>query len=326
MKLGIIGCGLIGRKRAAAARALGHEVVAVADVARDRAETLAAEFSAQVAPDWQAIATRADLHAVAVATPHDGLSAIAVFCLDRGKHVLLEKPAGRYHSEAMTVAEAAKRNNRRVKVGFNHRFHPGVARAKRLVADGALGPLYYIRGRYGHGGRIGYEQEWRCDRAISGGGELIDQGSHLIDLARWFLGELALDYAALPTFFWNTEVEDNCFLALRNSGGAMAWLHASWTEWKNTFSFEIAGRDGKLTVDGLGGTYGTERLTFHKMLAQLGPPETTIWEYPFPDTSWEAELQSFVVALDGKDSEIADIQDACAIFEIIGAAYRRSEQ
>jgi predicted dehydrogenase len=323
MKLGIIGCGLIGRKRAAAARALGHDLTAVADIARDRAEAFAAEFGAEAALDWQTIAARADLDAVAVATPHDGLSAIAVFCLDRGKHVLLEKPAGRNLAEAMAVAEAAERNARMVKVGFNHRFHPAIAKARRLVADDALGPLYYIRGRYGHGGRVGYEQEWRCDREISGGGELIDQGSHLIDLSRWFLGELALDYAALPTFFWNTKVEDNCFLALRG-GSAMAWLHASWTEWKNTFSFEIAGRDGKLTVDGLGGSYGTERLTFHKMLPQLGPPETTIWEYPFSDNSWEAELQSFTVALDGNSAEIADIEDACAVFEIIGAAYRRS--
>jgi hypothetical protein len=92
------------------------------------------------------------------------------------------------------------------------------------------------------------------------------------------------------------------------------------------FSFEITGRDGKLTIDGLGGSYGTERLTFHKMLPQLGPPETTIWEYPFPDTSWEAELQSFVVALEGHSAEIADIDDACAVFEIIGTAYRRFKQ
>ena len=122
--------------------------------------------------------------------------------------------------------------------------------------------------------------------AISGGGELIDQGAHLIDLSRWFLGELTLDYAAMPTYFWPIEVEDNCFLALRGQPGEMAWLHASWTEWKNTFSFEITGRDGKLTIDGLGGSYGNERLTFHKMLPQMGPPETTIWEYPSSDSSW----------------------------------------
>lgn len=326
MRMGIIGCGLIGKKRAAAARTLGHEVVIVADVARARADSLAAEVGARAVTDWREVADHADLDAIAVATSHDGLSSIAVTCLDRGKHVLLEKPGGRNLAEVSAVAETARRNGRLVKVGFNHRFHPGLGGARRLVAEGAIGPLYYIRGRYGHGGRIGYEKEWRCDPALSGGGELIDQGSHLIDLSRWFLGDLALEYSAMPTFFWDITVEDNCFLALRGGQRTMAWLHATWTEWKNMFSFEIVGRDGKLTIDGLGGSYGVERLTFHKMLPQLGPPETTIWEYPFPDTSWNAELDSFVSALAGNSTENADIDDACAVYAIIESAYRKSDQ
>jgi len=197
--------------------------------------------------------------------------------------------------------------------------------AKAIVEAGSLGPLLYIRGRYGHGGRKGYEREWRCDRAVSGGGELIDQGAHLIDLSRWFLGDLALDYAATPTYFWPMNVEDNCFLALSGADGRTAWLHATWSEWKNMFSFEITGRDGKLTIDGLGGSYGVERLTYHRMLPGMGPPETTTWEYPFPDTSWDAEFASFETALAGKPADIADIDDACAVFEIIDAAYKRSK-
>ena len=77
----------------------------------------------------------------------------------------------------------------------------------------------FIRARYGHGGRVGYEKEWRAQPAISGGGELIDQGAHLIDLSRWFLGDLTVDYAAVPTLFWDMPVDDNCFLALRSGGG-----------------------------------------------------------------------------------------------------------
>jgi predicted dehydrogenase len=323
---GIIGCGLIGQKRAAAARALGHKVVVVADVTRQRAESLAADVGARVAADWHEVAAKCDLDAIVVATSHDWLSAIAIGCLDRGKHVLLEKPAGRSLDEVRAVSAAAVRNDRLVKVGFNHRFHPGLGGAKRLVAEGKIGPLYYIRGRYGHGGRIGYEKEWRCERALSGGGEMIDQGSHLIDLSRWFLGDLALEYSNLPTYFWDIRVEDNCFLALRGGQGTIAWLHATWTEWKNMFSFEIVGRDGKLTIDGLGGSYGTERLTFHRMLAGLGPPETTIWEYPFPDTSWRVELQSFALSVAGNSSDIADIDDACAVYAIIESAYRRANQ
>jgi predicted dehydrogenase len=322
VRLGIVGCGLIGRKRAAVARALGHEVVAVADTANERALSLAVEAGARAVEDWQEIPGTAGVDAVVVATSHDWLSPIAVACLDQRKHVLVEKPGGRDLAGVAAIAEAARRNGRVAKIGFNHRFHPGLIAAKELVTGGALGPLYYIRGRYGHGGRVGYEKEWRCNRAISGGGELIDQGVHLIDLSRWMLGELSFEYGAVPTYFWNTKVEDNCFLALRGKQGEMAWLHATWTEWKNTFTFEIVGRDGKLTIDGLGGSYGTERLTFHKMLPAMGPPETTIWEYPFPDTSWDKEFASFAAAIAGKPSQIADIDDACEVFAIVGAAYK----
>jgi predicted dehydrogenase len=324
VRWGIIGCGRTGRKRAQAARALGHRIAVVADLAGDRARALAAEVGARVAADWREVAADAELDAVAVATSHDALSPIAVACLDRGKHVLLEKPAGRARADVEAVALAARHNGRLVKVGFNHRFHPGLAGAKRLVAEGAIGPLYYVRGRYGHAGRVGYEREWRSDPALSGGGELIDQGSHLIDLSRWLLGDLVLEYSALPTYFWKIAVEDNCFLALRGANGTLAWLHATWTEWKNMFSFEIVGRDGKLAIDGLGGSYGTEQLTFHKLSPQHGSPETAVWNYPSPDTSWDDELQGFVATLAGTSTDNADIEDARAVWAIIDAAYHRA--
>jgi predicted dehydrogenase len=326
MRIGIIGSGVIGRKRAVAAQTLGIQVGIVADVVADRARSLAGEFGAEMTENWRTVSDRTDLDAVVIATSHDSLSEIAITCLRQGQHVLVEKPAGRNFAEVNTVREFAKRVGRHVKVGFNHRFHPGILNARRLVSEGKIGPLYYIRGRYGHGGRLGYENEWRCDRHISGGGELVDQGSHLIDLSRCFLGDLTLEYSGIPTYFWNIKVEDNCFLALRGTQGELAWLHATWTEWKNMFSFEITGRDGKLMIDGLGGSYGTERLTFHKMLPRLGPPETMIWEYPFPDTSWNDELRSFVEAVTGAATDIADINDACAVHAIIDAVYQGANQ
>jgi predicted dehydrogenase len=239
--------------------------------------------------------------------------------------VLVEKPAGRRPAELAPLVAAALRHNRIVKVGFNHRFHPAIARAKALADDGVIGPLRFIRGRYGHGGRPGYEKEWRFDAAISGGGELIDQGSHLIDLSRWFLGDLTLAYGFTPTYFWPAQVEDNCFLALTSGKQQMAWLHASWTEWKNLFAFEIMGRDGKLTIDGIGGSYGTERLTLHRMLPQMGPPETTIWEFPFPDRSFADEFDNFVAAVEGRAPAIGDIHDAYANLTIVQAAYDQAQ-
>jgi predicted dehydrogenase len=321
MKLGIVGCGLIGQKRAAAAGVLGHEIVVVADRATASAAALAERCGAKVATDWALVVAHPGLDAVVVATTHDSLSPIAVACLDHGKHVLVEKPAGRNLAEVSVVAEAARRNARTAKVGYNHRFHPAMLRAREIVDSGALGPLMYVRGRYGHGGRIDYEKEWRFNRPISGGGELIDQGSHLVDLAHWFLGEITEVQSALRTFFWPTEVEDNCFLLLGTATGQVAWLHATWTEWKNMFSFEIVGRTGKLVIDGLGGSYGVESLTLYRMLPQMGPPETTRWEWPFPDKSWDLEFEEFAAAIAQRRRPVGDIEDAVSTMSVIERAY-----
>ena len=320
MRIGIVGCGLIGQKRAAAAR--GHEIVAVADLLPARAEGLALKTGALACDNWQALLAL-DLDIVVVATSHDTLAEIAQAAVAAGHHVLVEKPAGRSVAELAPVAAAAVRHGRIVKVGFNHRFHPALLKAREVVDSGALGSLMFIRGRYGHGGRPGMETEWRC-QPEAGGGELIDQGSHLIDLSRWFLGELDVGFAATPTLFWDIPVDDNCFLALTSTTGQIAWLQASWSEWKNMFSFEIYGRDGKLTVDGLGGSYGTEKLTFHRMLPGMGPPETTIWEYPFPDTSWDLEFSEFAAAIAEGRRPLGDITDAMAMLKIIDTVYGRS--
>jgi predicted dehydrogenase len=318
MRLGIVGCGLIGQKRADAARR--HHVVAVADTDRARAEALAARTGATASTDWRTVIDAAP-DFVIVAVSHDHLAEIALAAVTAGRHVLIEKPGARTAAELMPVAVAARRTGARVKIGFNHRFHPAFLKARELIDEGVAGDLMYIRGRYGHGGRIGYEREWRMRQAISGGGELIDQGAHLIDLARWFLGDFTHVDGWTPTYYWPVEVDDNCFMALRTGRGQMAWLHATWTEWKNTFSFEISGRDAKLQIDGLGGSYGTERLTLYRMLPELGPPETTIWEFPFPDRSWEREIDEFVQAIQQDRAPIGDIDDGLAMLGIVDRIY-----
>src|SRR5262249_8046796 len=138
-------------------------------------------------------------------------------------------------------------------VGFNHRFHPAIKQAKKLLDENAIGPLMYIRARYGHGGRVGYDREWRASKAGWGGGGMLGSGVHLIDLCRWMGGEFKLDTGRIFTFFWDMPVEDNGFLILKSeSGDKAALLHASCTEWKNVFEFELFGKTGKLQVLGLG--------------------------------------------------------------------------
>ncbi|MBL8664053.1 MAG: Gfo/Idh/MocA family oxidoreductase [Candidatus Odyssella sp.] len=321
LRIGIIGCGLIGRKRADAAQRLGHAVAAVSDPDDARAAALAQAMGAQACADPAALAAL-PLDLVVVATPHDALAPLAARMIAAGRHVLIEKPGARHARELAPLADAARARGVLVRVGFNHRFHPAVRKARALVAGGAAGDLLYVRGRYGHGGRLGYEKEWRFRPEISGGGEAIDQGTHLVDLARWFLGDFAEIEGHAASFFWPGSVEDNAFFLLRTAAGQVAQLHASWTEWKNLFSFEIFGRTAKLAIDGLGGSYGTERLTFYKMKPEMGPPDIESWEFPGPDLSWDEELAAFAEDIRlgrAPDPGLADAAAALAIAQSVRA-------
>jgi predicted dehydrogenase len=320
MRFAIVGCGLIGRKRAAALSD-SHSVAAVADTDAGRARSLAAGLHCHAFTDWREAVGRDDVDAVIVAATNDVLAEVTLASIEAAKHVLVEKPAARTVAELAPVARAAESRRVIVQVGFNHRYHPALMKAREIVDSGAAGPLLFLRGRYGHGGRLGYEREWRADAAVAGGGELLDQGVHLIDLARWFLGDFPCVEGHLATYFWNMPVEDNGFLSLRTAGGQTAWLHASSTEWKNMFSLEIYGRGGKLAVDGLGGSYGVERLAWYRMLPQMGPPETTIWEYPGEDASWRRELDAFAKAVETGRREGPGLEDARAALAIVGEVY-----
>jgi predicted dehydrogenase len=319
----IVGCGLIGHKRA---RALGEgRLVAVADINLDHARALAAQFpGCGVSDDWRSLLARGDVDLVIVATTNDALTPVSLAAIQRGKHVLVEKPAARSATELRPLVTAARDAGVIVKVGFNHRFHPAFQKARAIFDSGALGSLMYIRARYGHGGRLGYEREWRADPTIAGGGEMLDQGVHLIDLARWFAGDFVEVSGHIDTFFWNMPVEDNGFALLRTAQGQVAWLHASCTEWKNLFCFEIFGRDGKLQIDGLGGSYGVERLSFYRMLPQMGPPETTIWEYPGEDSSWREEFSHMLTCIQERRQPAGALEDALAALEIVHELYSLS--
>jgi predicted dehydrogenase len=320
MKVAVIGCGLIGQKRAKALS--GCQLVACADVIRERAEAIARGVpGAQSTTDWQAVVAQPEVDIVIVATTHDALAEITLAAVSAGKHTLVEKPAARGAAELIPVMEAARQAGVLVRVGFNHRYHPALRKARELFEAGDLGELMYIRGRYGHGGRVGYEREWRANPDQSGGGELIDQGVHLTDLARWFLGDFVETYGFVHTYYWDIPVEDNGFMLLKTSRQQVAFLHASWTEWKNLFSFEIFGRQAKLEITGLGGSYGVERLAYYHMLPQMGPPETTIWEYPMADTSWEVEFAEFVEDIRLNRQPAASLHDAQAALQVIERIY-----
>lgn len=319
----ILGCGLIGQKRS---RALaGARLVVCADTDGKRARALAAAFpGCDATSDWTSAAQRDDVDIVLVATTNDALVDASIAAVQADKHVLVEKPAARNVKELDRLIQETQNRNVLVRVGFNHRYHPALLQARHLVDLGEIGELMFIRGRYGHGGRKGYDREWRSNPALSGGGELIDQGVHLLDLSRWFLGDFMEIQGYAHTYFWDMPVDDNSFMLLRTLQGQTAFLHVSCTEWKNLFSLEIYGHDGKLHVEGLGGSYGVERLSFYKMLPEMGPPDTTIWEYPRGDNSWAIELSEFMEDIRLKRTPSANLNDAREALLAVEKIYRDS--
>jgi predicted dehydrogenase len=285
---------------------------------------LAYTTRAKVFRDWRELVWSPLVDVVIVATLHDSLAEITQTAAEAGKHVLVEKPAARTAAELVPVMAAAAKYGVKVHVGFNHRYHRSLRKAKEIVESGALGELMFVRARYGHGARLGYEKEWRSNPALSGGGELIDQGPHLIDLSRWFLGDMTEVQGFAHTYFWDMPVDDNGFMLLKTAKKQAAFLHASCTEWKNLFSMEIYGKLGKLDLSGLGGSYGLEKITWYKMLPEMGPPDTTSWEYPMGDDSWAVEIAEFFDDIRLERAPAAGLADAHAALLIVEKVYKES--
>jgi len=326
LRVAIIGCGLIGKKRAAAlVKVPGARLVAVCDLDAKRAQDLAALYPGTAAlTDPAELLRRGDVDAVIIATLNGSLAPLSLAAVRAGKHVLVEKPGALNAAELREVQAAATKTGAKVRIGYNHRFHPALRKARQIFESGVLGPMMFLRGRYGHGGRVGYDREWRADPKLSGGGELIDQGVHLIDLALWFLGDFAKIEGHAETYFWDMKVDDNAFLSLRTAAGQTAWLHVSCSEWKNLFSFELYGRVGKIAIDGLGGSYGQEKLVYYKMLPEMGPPPSFPEEYPAGDGSWALETEAFLADIALNREPDPGLQQGIRILEIVEEIYRTS--
>lgn len=316
MNVAIIGCGLIGNKRAQYLKG-GHLLYCV-DKNLQRAQNLASQApGCQVLSSWQEVMNKSEIDIVIIATTHEVLTEISLAAIKAGKNVLIEKPGARFSKELEPVIAAMEKANVVVKVGFNHRYHKALSKAFEIYQTGELGELMFIRGRYGHGGRIGYDKEWRSNPELSGGGELLDKGIHLVDLSRWFLGEFSEVDGFAHTYYWDRPVDDNGFIILKTAAKQTAFLHASCTEWKNLFSFEIYGKKAKLEIQGLGGSYGVERLSYYKMLPHMGPPETSIWEYPMGDDSWQLEFTSLLDDILHRRQANPGLKDAHAALTIV---------
>ena len=294
-RIGVVGAGFIGRKRAETAHAHADcDVSMVCDRDIELAHALASDCDAAVVKSWQEVA-KGPVDIVVVAATHDALASITTACLAGGKHVLCEKPMGRHPHEARRALRASIDADRLLKVGYNHRYHPAIQQVYTACVSGQLGQLMNIRGRYGHGGRPGYDREWRAIPEKAGGGELLDQGAHLIDLAKWLLDDFAEVSGYVETHFWDMKpLEDNAYGIFRTESGQIASLHVSWTQWKNLFSFEVYGRDGYAIAEGLGGSYGQEQARIGLRRPEGGAPEEEIFPFAGEDDSWALEWKDFL--------------------------------
>jgi predicted dehydrogenase len=325
LRVAIAGCGLIGGKRAEALRP-EDELVGCIDLDASRARALAAVHGGRVCTELSELLALAP-DVVIVAVTHDQLAGVSERALAAGAHVLVEKPAGIGGAQIERLRAAAEAAGRRVKVGFNHRFHPAIARLAAEVHSGRHGALMHLRARYGHGGRPGYDREWRARPERSGGGELVDQGMHLLDLTHWIAGPLPLHSALLRTQFWDMPVEDNAALILGAPGvrrGPWAMLHVTWTEWKNMFSLEVYCHTAKLEVEGLVRSYGPQRLRVYLMGPELGPPALEESVFADEDVSWAHEWSHLADAIETGAPLLGTLADAAYAWELIEHAYARS--
>ena len=323
-KVGIIGCGLIGFKRSKYLGSRG-KLVACADINVIRAKKIAINKKIKVFTDWKKLLDVKEIDIVIISTPHNQLSKILLHAYKKKKHVLVEKPGAKNLKEISKVISKVNNNKIKIRVGFNHRYHPSIIKARKIIKSGVIGKPMYLRGRYGHGGRLKYEKEWRAKPSISGGGELIDQGSHLIDLSRLFLGEFNEIKGFINTYFYKMSVEDNVFLTLKTHSNKVAFLHASWTEWKNMFSLEIFCTLGKLDINGIGGSYGQEQLTLYKMSKKMGMPKQKNWKFKLQDVSWITEINELYDDIIYNRKPKSNLNDAYQTLKIINKIYRNSK-
>lgn len=298
MKVSIIGAGLQCRRRASVlVQSTSEILVSIASQAPEQARAVANQFSCEVDFSWKETVARHDIDAIVVCTPPSSHAEIAIAAMRAGKHVLCEKPLSKSFDEAQEMVKVAHDTRRILKCGFNLRHHPAVIEGKKRCEDGWIGKPLFARCRYGHCGRPDYENEWRADPSFAAGGQFIEQGSHAIDLIRWFMGEIS-EVACMTSnhYFKKQPLEDDGFAIFRMNSGATASLHTSLVQWKNLFSFEVFGNDGYICIEGLGGGYGVEKLYLGKRDFNL-PFQDLVIQYRGADTSWRDEWVEFTNAI-----------------------------
>ncbi len=322
MNWGLIGCGVIGERRINSLPD-GVKLVSCFDPNTERAQKISQLTGAEILNSQEEVLNPKKISAVIIAAINSELASITKKAVERGIHVIVEKPAARHFAEL----EPLLGSKSKIKIGFNHRFHPAYLDLIKEIKSNPDDPIMFIRAQYGNGARLGFDKEWRSNVQLSGGGELLDQGVHVIDLASVFLPDLEVVNAYSKTHYWDMNVDDNTWATLSDQkSGATFTFHVSSSEWKNEFRFEVYTRKRKYQWLGLGRSYGPEKLLIYKMKPEMGPPDFEERSYPSEDLSWKDENTNLKNAIEKNEVLFGDLSDAIRCLKIVNKIYEKSSE
>lgn len=326
LSVGLAGYGVVGKKRRTCIDQ--HPQLRLTAVC-DQLFTNSGVFPDGVRfyPDYKQLLAE-QLDVLFVCLTNDLLSAVTIDGLERGLHVFCEKPPARNIEDLLTVLPyEAKYPHLRLVYGFNHRHHDSVRDALRIIRSGELGAIINLRGLYGKSQLVTFNQPaWRTKREIAGGGVLLDQGIHMVDLMRLFAGEFSTVHSFVSNNHWGYDVEDNAYALMRTNAGVVAMLNSSATQWRHRFNLDINLARGSIILGGLltgSKSYGAETLTVVRADPDndCGDPREETIRYNF-DASWQREIDSFVDIINSGNAKVSSSsQDALATMKLVFAIY-----
>jgi predicted dehydrogenase len=296
LKVGIAGYGVVGqRRRYYIDKHPSFRTVAICDVTLD---DLIKEDEGVKSFNHYSGLLQEDLDVLFVCLPNYLASEVTIAGLNKGFHVFCEKPPGKSVSEIQNVITTENKHpGLKLKYGFNHRYHDSVIHALEIIRAGKLGSLINIRGVYGKSMVVPFDSGWRSQRKYSGGGILLDQGIHMVDLINQFTDKIIEVKSFVNNSYWRHDVEDNAYALLKDKNGSVIFLHSSATQWQHRFQMDITLTEGFIELHGIlsgSKSYGEEKIVIGKRdnNKKNGQMETTTVKY-LEDHSWEKEILEF---------------------------------
>ena len=328
LKVGIIGYGVVGKKRHSILKKYKQlNVIAASDI--NHQSLLGLPKNVQTFNDYRDLIKESNCNVVFISVPNRFAADATKLALKKGMHVFCEKPPARSSKELIPIKNLFKRKNLKLKYGFNHRYHSSILKASEIINSKKLGKIVAMRGMYGKSKIISFDQsDWRSKRSEAGGGILLDQGIHMLDLMLFFAKEKFIKvFSVIKNDFWNHDVEDNAFALMETSSGIVAQLHSSATQWRHKFNLEIILEKGALVFGGLltgSKSYGEETLTLiqAKPDTDKGIPKERTYKFN-RDISWAEEIKEFIGAIEGNRNILhGTYEEAITTMKLIEQIYK----